>query len=150
VIRSLAAASTLVALWLLWESVPRAALAGTRPEAPVVSPASPAERPDEPRPDRDLFAFAGPVLASAPVSPPTPSEPLPAEPLVSEPPVPSVRLLGLMREGDRVRALLLVDGETALLAVGESLRGYRVAAVDEDAVRLRQPDGTEVSIERPD
>ena len=49
------------------------------------------------------------------------------------------------------RAAIVVDGEVAVLAVGEESDGVRVVAIDEDTgVRVREADGTETVLRPPE
>jgi hypothetical protein len=106
---------------------------------PVVAPSSPL---------RNVFEYAeasvraaGPPAAARSVAPPAatlPSAPLP-------PPAPPVRLVGLLRRGNRVKAALAITGETYVLGSGESAAGYTVMGIDEDeGVRVKTPDGSTI------
>jgi hypothetical protein len=56
-----------------------------------------------------------------------------------------LRLSGFVRQGSRLKAVLVVEGATVLAGVGEAAEGYQVLSVDEDAgVRLRAPSGEEL------
>jgi Tfp pilus assembly protein PilP len=57
-----------------------------------------------------------------------------------------VKLVGLVRRGGAVKAVLKVHGRTVEVAAGESAGDYRVLAVDDDGVRLRGADGTVVTL----
>jgi hypothetical protein len=59
-------------------------------------------------------------------------------------PVSPVRLIGYVRRGDNLRAVLSVRGATTVVGAGDDAEGYRVMAVDEDGVRLRTPAGDEL------
>jgi hypothetical protein len=75
--------------------------------------------------------------------PVTPLPPRP-EPSASASPL---RLIGLVRKGGALKAALSLWGETVVLGEGEESRGYRVLSVDEESgVRLRGPDGSELSL----
>jgi len=114
------------------------------PVAPSVSPQVPLELP------RDPFQFGVP----------RPESPLPGPAVVGPPPPEAgppglagapVRLIGFVQQGGRLRAALVVDGETVLLAVGDLSGGYTVLAADETTgVRLRGPAGEELALEVPE
>src|SRR5437870_1772952 len=98
-----------------------------------------------PLPLRNVFEYAGgaPSIVRAAVA--TPPPPPSSAPLPS--PSPLVRLVGLLRRGARLRAALVVMGETVVLAPGESSGGYSVVSIDEDdGVTLRGPDGSTVTL----
>jgi len=58
-----------------------------------------------------------------------------------------LRLIGLVRRGGRLKAALSMFGETVVLGEGEESRGYKVLSVDEESgVRLKGPDGAELSL----
>jgi hypothetical protein len=88
---------------------------------------------------------AGPppaVLAPAPVAPAA-AAPAP------EPP-PAVRLVGVLRRGTLLRAALTIQGDTVVLAPGESAAGYSVVSIDEEeGVRVKAPDGTAIVLAPP-
>jgi hypothetical protein len=121
-----------------------------RPAAAAQAPTPPPSPPVETR--RNVFRFAdersgvdeargpgGPARASveAPVPEPT-AEPGP-------------RLVGLVRRGDRVVAAFAApDGEVDLAGPGEAAgEGYVVVAIAGEAVRVRRPDGTEMTLVLP-
>jgi len=57
-----------------------------------------------------------------------------------------VRLIGLVRAEGGLRAALSVMGEVVVSAPGDEVSGYTVVSVDEEGVRVRAPDGTEMSL----
>jgi len=104
--------------------VGEASMAPSPPLRNVFEYVSAAARPAAPA--RSVAAVA-PVAAAAPASPPGP---------------PPLRLVGLLRRGNQVKAALAIMGETVVLASGESAGGYTVLAIDDDeGVRVRTPDG---------
>jgi hypothetical protein len=149
--RALFLAATLVSAWLLWESFPRVDVEAARDESAAVPRATPLPvRAPEPRPDRNLFVYEQETeLLDAPGPAPLALPPAATlEPAV--PPEPQLRLLGLLSEGGRPRALVSIEGETALVGAGESLRGYAVVSIGDDVVRLRHPERGEIALELPD
>jgi hypothetical protein len=66
-------------------------------------------------------------------------------------PEPRARLVGFLRKGGRVSAVLSLDGAVEVVAVDEERRGYRVLAIDEDtgSARLRSPEGETVDVGAP-
>jgi hypothetical protein len=61
-----------------------------------------------------------------------------------------VRLIGLVRQGGRLRAVLAVSGEVDLAGPGEQAGEISVLSVDEDqGVRIRLPDGRELVLTLP-
>ena len=71
----------------------------------------------------------------------------------SEPePAPSpVRLVGFVQRGEGLKAVLVVEGETVVLAQGESANGYTVVSVDDaEGVRLTAPDQSEIGLSVPE
>ena len=70
---------------------------------------------------------------------------------VAEPAPPPVRLVGFVQRGDGLKAVLVVEGETVVLAQGESVGGYTVMSVDEaEGVRLTAPDRSEIGLSVPE
>ena len=108
------------------------------------SPPARAADPDLPWPARDPFRYAeehrqgtasaAPAVRAAPPPPPVAS----ANPL---------RLIGVVRKGGTVKAAVSLWGETVVMAEGEESRGYKVLSIDEEgSVRLRGPDGSELTL----
>jgi hypothetical protein len=149
-IASAAVLAMILAVLLLRERGP---VASPRPAPrPAPTPATPLSRapdPDLPWPARDPFRYSDerPPGASLPrpmipVAPPSfgsgPSPVASANPL---------RLIGLVRKGGTLKAALSMFVETVVLGEGEESRGYRVLSVDEESgVRLKGPDGAELSL----
>jgi hypothetical protein len=142
------------AAWWLTAGPPRppatAGPPGTRrtERRPGPVPAAPAALPE-----RNVFEYAGrPPAARAPITsaPPTAPPPAPEAVAPASPPPEPVRLVGLVQRGGRLRAVLSVQGEVAILGPGEQIQGYKVLAVDEERVRVQGPDGTERALARPE
>jgi hypothetical protein len=150
-------APALLALWASRLPSPGASARATDPTpAPPLapSPAPPSAVPRSSTPLRNVFEYMPTEPAAPPAVPPPPlprvprlqpASPSPVMPVVSGP-----RLVGIVRRGTELRAALSLRGETAVLAVGESLDGYTVLAVDDEAgVRLRGPGGEEITLPPP-
>lgn len=90
---------------------------------------------DEPR------AAAGPGAVAA-----RPSVSGPVEAPMSEP---RTRLVGLVERGGRRAAALSIDGEVVVLGEGESVGGFTVLVVGDEAVTLRRPEGDEETLPLP-
>jgi len=145
-VASVGALAMVLAILLLREPGPGAS---ARPSEEPASKRSPAPvraaDPDPPWPARDPFRYAeerreGP--ASAP--PPRAALPPPAPPEATPNPV---RLVGLVRKGGALKAAVSMWGETVVLGPGEESRGYRVLSIDDEGgVRLRGPDGSELTL----
>lgn len=109
----------------------------TTPEAPPVAP-----DPDpEPVPalSRNPFEYDDGPRAAAAKAGLREALPVTAATTAAAPPV---RLVGFVRRSGGLRAVLVLQGELELLAVGESARGYSLVSADEESgVRLRGPDG---------
>jgi hypothetical protein len=137
----------ILAILLLREPGPGAS---ARPaEEPTTRRSAPPARaadPDLPWPARDPFRYADERPPSAASAPP----PIAAAP--SPPPAPAasadpLRLIGVVRKGGTVKAAVSMWGETVLMAEGEESRGYKVLSIDDEgAVRLRGPDGAELTL----
>jgi hypothetical protein len=65
------------------------------------------------------------------------------------PPPARVRIVGLVdRAGTRVAALV-IDGEVVLLREDESALGFTVLGIRDEAIRLRDPEGNETTLDLP-
>jgi hypothetical protein len=139
--RSLLVATLFVALGIV------ALTRGAAP-TPTAIPVAPAPRPEThavatPAPiaplTRNPFEYADEPEALPPTA--TARDAAPA-PRAMTPPIQTARLSGFLRQGGRLRAVLVLNGEVVLLAEGESAEGYTLlAADDETGVRLRGPAG---------
>jgi len=128
-----------------------AAPTGATPAAPKPAPAAAEPRP-WPGGGRDPFRFADPEArdvrsrAAARAATQAVGE-NPAPPPAS----PSVRLVGLVRRSGGLQAALAADGEVALVSVGDRIGAFSVVSLDEEgSVRLRGPDGREVTLTLPE
>jgi hypothetical protein len=103
-----------------------------------------------PVPARDPFRYG--AAPSEPASP-RPRVIAPARDVVPEPtppPRPSLRLVGFVHNAAGLRAALSLDGDVALVGLGESAYGFTVVRLDEDmGVEVRGPDGRELVIAPP-
>lgn len=113
--------------------------------APEASPSS--REPEEagPAASRDIFRYAdqpAPANTRRPAAAPRPAIPVPAEP--------ALRLVGILHKGGTLQAVLALSGEVILAKVGERVGGHLVLSIDEESgVRLRDPDGQEVTLPVP-
>lgn len=140
-----ALAVVLAVLFLLREPEPGAS-ARPSDEAPPRRPAAPARAadPDLPWPARDPFRYADERREPAAAAPPSVGSPPPALPTATPSPV---RLVGLVRKGGALKAAVSMWGETVVLGAGEESRGYKVLSIDDESgVRLRGPDGSELTL----
>jgi hypothetical protein len=110
-----------------------------RAAAPDAVPSgTPLEASSAPR--RNLFEYG-----EAPLPPVRayvePMTPIGTPPATATPAAP-VKLVGLVRQGDGLRAALALDGEIVLGAPGQKVSGYTIVSIDEDTgVVLNGPDG---------
>jgi hypothetical protein len=145
-IASLGALAVVLAVLLLRREPGPDAAARPPEDAAPRRPAAPARAadPDLPWPARDPFRYAE-ERREAPVSAPPPSvAPPPAMPAATPNPV---RLVGLVRKGGALKAAVSMWGETVVLGAGEESRGYKVLSIDDEGgVRLRGPDGSELTL----
>jgi hypothetical protein len=113
--------------------------------APEASPSS--REPEEagPAARRDIFRYAdqpAPANTRRPAAAPRPAIPVPTEP--------ALRLVGILHKGGTLQAVLALSGEVILAKVGERVGGHLVLSIDEESgVRLRDPDGQEVTLPVP-
>ncbi len=140
----LLAATILLSVWLHLQTrhpvtPPSRREAPARP-APQPSAVNAAEGRDV---RRNLFEYADakPVVRK--------STPLPAV-APTQTPVPSVKLVGILHSAPGRRAALSSQGQIVVAAPGETVDGYEVLSIDdEDGVRLRSPEGTEIVLAPP-
>jgi hypothetical protein len=145
-IASAAVLAVVLGIFLLREPAPGAS-ARPSDEAPPrhpPAPAAPAAR-ESPWPARDPFRYVEvrrePLAAvvARPSSAPVPSGP-PATPN-------PLRLVGLVRRAGVLKAAVSMWGETVVLGPGEESRGYKVLSIDDEgSVRLKAPDGAELTL----
>ncbi len=118
------------------------------------SPAATSEvRPASPDSDlleiRDIFRYADdPRVAPTPPGRPGGSQGTAVSDEATPPPA-RARLIGLVQRSSRHMAAVIIDGEVLLLAEGESALGFTVLDIREEAVRLRDPEGNEETLELP-
>jgi Tfp pilus assembly protein PilP len=117
------------------------------PRLPAPEASPPAREPEEsgPAASRDIFRYAdqpAPANIHRPAATPRPPIPVPAEA--------ALRLVGILRKGRTLQAVLALSGEVILAKVGERVGGFQVLSIDEESgVRLRDPDGQEVTLPVP-
>jgi hypothetical protein len=139
-----------------WNALTNAPAPPPRAPRVVASPATPAPRSapsaEAPPLSRDLLRYGdedaespapGPLRAAAP--------PREAPALVEVAPLaeaPPQRLIGFVRRGGALHAVLALPGADTVLALpGETVAGHLVIAVhEEEGVRLRLPDGLELTL----
>lgn len=114
----------------------------TRATAPVRALAEPVAVPSASL--RNVFEYAdAAVRAAGPAVRVAPAAPVAVASAAPPPPPPAVRLVGLLRRGAQLKAAVAINGETYVLASGESAAGYTVMGIDEDeGVRVKMPDGS--------
>lgn len=150
-------------LWALLGVAAAAVVLLGRPSVPGVTPPSPSRHPlslpaavpagpldsvSSPASLRNVFQYLDePAAPAASLLPPLAASPPPA---LQPSPSPAVRLVGLVRRGDRLRAALWIAGEVVVLAAGEEAEGYHLLSVSEDqGVRLRAPSGEDLTLPPP-
>jgi hypothetical protein len=119
-------------------------------ESPRTAPAASRLAPPSPpaRFDRDPFRFADEESATHANRAGAPAAPLPSSP---EPAPARVRLVGLVRRAGLLRAALMVDGLMVLASPGDTVGGFHVLTLDEEGgVRVRGPEGLEVTLALPE
>jgi hypothetical protein len=126
-----------------WAPLPPAAAPRVATRPPSL-PSPPVRR----TPSRNIFEYA--EDRRAPAVPPA-APPADVVPEASSPsPPPAVRVAGLVRRGNELKAALMVDGEMTVAGKGERAGGYMVLDVDDEAgVRLRGPAGEEMLLPPP-
>lgn len=117
------------------------------PRSAVVEPRG-AEPAPPPPPARDVFRYAEPVAAPLLTRRPPLSEARkPPETLAPAPAPLPLRLVGLVRQPQGLRAAVATSGGVVLVGAGDVVEGYAVLGVDEDrGLRLRSPDGRELTL----
>jgi hypothetical protein len=101
-------------------------------------------------PERDIFRYGeAPAAASRPLAPrPPPARLVPSVSLALPPPSLPLRLVGLVRRTEGLRAAVAISSGVVLVGPGDSVSGYTVLGVDEErGLRLRGPDGEEIMLE---
>jgi hypothetical protein len=153
-----AAAAGVFVVVLIWMWAAPPPTASPPPEA--ASPPAPT-RAEETAPwpvvpARNPFEFAdAPAARPAAVDPPPLAPRLAAPtpslaPAVATPTAPPVKLVGLLRQGGALKAVLQVSGEMVIVAAGGAAGDYAVVSIDEDrGVRLRARSGQELTLPPP-
>jgi hypothetical protein len=127
------------------------AVAGGR-EAPRPRPVDrvpPTPADSDLRTVRNIFRYAD---DPGPDAGPGPRDPAGSGAVETEDPrpvEPAARLVGLVHRGERLVAALVIDGQVVVVGEGESAGGFTVLGVSEEAVRLREPGGEEISLLLP-
>jgi hypothetical protein len=97
---------------------------------------------------RNIFRYGNePGLRSRPVGELEDSEPKPSG--TSPSPPARVRIVGLVSRAEAPAAALAIDGEVVLLREGESVLGFTVLGIRDEAIRLRDPEGNETTLDLP-
>ena len=129
--------------------VTREPASSRRSPVPAVGAAAPMLEPDllPPPPARDIFRYADPPV---PVLRPA-TRPAPVSPTTTLVPAAMafpLRLVGLVRRPEGLRAAVSTAAGVVLVGPGDAVSGYTVLGVDEDrGLRLRGPDGVEHVLE---
>jgi len=155
-----AGAVAILGVLVLRATSPGASARPAEPAPPRLRPAASAPRAalgPSAVPSRDVFAYEGrPLEREAldqdpprmPVATPLPAPPSLAEPAAVDPLAP--RLIGLVRRGGQLQAVLAVDGEVTVVKKGDRAGAYSVVWIDEDSgVRLQDASGTGVTLQPP-
>jgi len=146
-VASAAVLGVVLAMLLLREPGPGASARPAEEPAPRRSvPPARAADPDLPGPARDPFRYAEERRQGTASAPPAiqAAPPPRAVPAASANPL---RLIGVVRKGGTVKAAVSMWGETVVMAEGEESRGYKVLSIDDEGgVRLRGPDGSELTL----
>ncbi len=97
---------------------------------------------------RDIFRYGDePAVESHRLGERAAPEPAPGE-IAPSPPA-RVRIVGLVHRAGTPVAALAIDGEVVLLRKGETGSGFTVLGIRDEAVRLRDPEGDEMTLELP-
>ena len=105
--------------------------------------------PLPPPPARDIFRYAEtPVAAPHALATRSALARLAAPATLATPPALPLRLVGLVRRAEGLRAAVATSAGVVLVGPGDSVSGYTVLGVDEElGLRLRGPDGIEHLLE---
>ena len=96
---------------------------------------------------RNIFRYEDEARAHA--GPAAVARPSVIDPAEAPAPEPRTRLVGLVERGGRRAAALSIDGEVVVLEEGESVGGFTVLGVGDEAVTLRSPEGDEETLPLP-
>jgi hypothetical protein len=122
---------------------PRPAAAGPAPASawPAVPPRNPFEYAESPQPG---------AMEPRPAAPRAPTPPATLAETARPPGGPAVKLIGLLRQGKALKAVLQVQGEVVVVAAGAEAGDYEVLSIDEErGVRLRVRGGGELTLPPP-
>jgi hypothetical protein len=150
-----AAAAGLFVIALVWMRVAAPpATSQTMPAAARPSPTGALPAPGWPSvPPRNPFEYAEPPEPSPARAPREPRAPAPSNALpeiARAPSAPAVKLIGLLRQGGALKAVLQVYGEVIVAAAGGEAGDYQVLSIDEErGVRLRARGGEELTLPPP-
>lgn len=127
---------------------------GSTASKPASSPSLPVEARARTW-SRDPFRFQAVVpppdlrVASLPRRPkPEPSATL--EPAPAAPATPSIRLVGLVRRGGTLLAVVSTGSQIYVLGPGGEADGFKIVSVDEDGVGVRDPRGAVIELRSKD
>lgn len=116
------------------------------PTAPVGAEPTSRVAPSH-RLSRNPFEYGDVDEARVRIASPRPVLPSPS-PSVTAVATPVVRLVGFLRKGGALHAIVSMTGEVFVLGVGEEANGYTLLTVDEETgARVRGPDGSELTLE---
>jgi hypothetical protein len=128
------------------QTIPQAGSAPPRAESPAHTRPAP---PDvDLRAIRNIFRYGdAPSVESRSVGEAAADE---LETNETLPPAPArVRVVGLVHRAGMPVAALAIDGEVILLRKGETGAGFTVLGIGDEAIRLRDPEGNETTLELP-
>ena len=155
VVLAAAAVAALVVL-LLRQTPPGASARPADASPPRAAAAAPRATAAPARPTRDVFQYVEnvrpPVEEKGAPAPRAVATPLPPpEPLAAATPDPlAPRLIGLVRKGGSLEAMVAVEGEVMVVKKGSRAGGYTVTDIDEDrGVRLQDAGGTALVLAPP-
>jgi len=95
---------------------------------------------------RDLFEYGGEPAGARHTGP----APRPVASATASPTTPPVKLVGVVRHPEGLRAALSVEREVLLVPAGHSAEGYTVVSIGDDGtVQIRTPQGEEMTLQPP-
>jgi hypothetical protein len=149
------AAAVLLGAVLIRQTSPGAAArpAGDRP-APAPPAVNTTPGPVLP-PARDVFRYTRPDAEARPaLAAPRPADMALTAPEPLAPPAEAApagpRVIGIVRQGGRLRAAVSVDGETLVVKEGDRAGGYTVVSIEEEGVALRDAAGNTLRLSTPE
>lgn len=145
---AVAAGAVLLAAWLARPTGVTAP--GAAPAPPPAGPPAEATHAPGPAPAllRDPFRYADaePRAPAAETRPEAPAAPETRPPAAQPTPEP-IRLIGFVRRGAELNAVIAVAGASFVVAAGDVVEGHQVLSVGEDVgIRLRAPSGEELRL----